>query len=152
MQQWVPLAEAAYRLGVSIDTIRRRVKAKDLEARTNEKGQQEVLLELAEQAEADTAALLADAAQRIAALEAELIQARTEGLQAVARVETERDIAREQATGLRAQVDMLTEALARERTSRDRADVLLQQTIALVPRQLEDSRPRRRWWPWGQKA
>ena len=127
------ITEAAAQLGVSSDTVRRRIRRGQLHARLDARGHYRIELEAVETAPAggqDTALLR---------LELELLRHQRDGLEE----------------------DLQQARRAQERDAEERAELrrLLSQALRMLPAGPEtpEERPtaapkRRRWWPWGRRG
>lgn len=140
------ITQAAGALGVSDDTIRRRIESGKLQARTDEHGRRWVILPDAEAAHATEDG----AAKPEAASEALLTQ-----------VAGERDQLREQVRFLQQQLDAATQAQEQLRQLLAREQELARALMLPAPGDAGDGeeretseepeQPRRHWWQWRRR-
>lgn len=105
--EWLPLAEAAARMGLTVDALRHRIRAREIEARKGNDGKWQVLA-LRTPPASEPPALR----ERVASLEAELAEARAKADRLAA------ELVEARVEGARAAGELLA---LRERAASDRA-------------------------------
>ena len=144
MSDWVGIAEAARRLNVSDDTIRRHIKKGKLNAQMTN-GVWMIEFPNPENVAADAYAEVSAVTEEVADeayARAEEVHMESEALQK----------AMDEIEWLKARIEKLETRLTEADDSRKRADAMLMQALAQMPKQIEDTQARKKspriWWPW----